>query len=256
MHPPADPYQAFAPFYDDFTHDHDYARWLAALEEAARAHGLSGRRALDMACGSGKSFLPLLERGYSVVGSDASAEMLRRAAEKAPGTRLVCGDMTKLGNLGEFDLVTCLGDSLNYLLTADALTAALRSARRNLAPGGIFVADLNSTMGYRTTWASTFCVEAEAAVFLWRGRASAELAPGARARTVIDVFERTTTDLWRRISSPHEQRHHPEARVRSLLARAGLECLGVYGQLIDGSLDPSGDELEHHKLVYVAARPR
>src|SRR4051812_30675812 len=78
-------YDALAPVYDLLTGSYAYDRWLSALEDLARAHGLRGRRALDVACGTGKSFLPLLERGYEVTACDVSAGMVALAAAKARG---------------------------------------------------------------------------------------------------------------------------------------------------------------------------
>ena len=37
--------------------------------------GLAGRRALDVACGTGRSLEALLELGFEVLGSDASSGM-------------------------------------------------------------------------------------------------------------------------------------------------------------------------------------
>src|SRR5262245_4528433 len=118
-------YDGLAPDYDILTADYPYERWLAQLETLARAHGLQGTDVLDVACGTGKSFLPLLDRGWNVVGCDISPAMLALAAAKAPGARLVQADMRALGALGEFDLVTCLDDALNYLLEPHELQAAL-----------------------------------------------------------------------------------------------------------------------------------
>ena len=62
----ADAYDALAPFYDRFTAHHDYELWTSGLLRLARTHGFAGTRVLDAACGTGKSFLPLLERGFEV----------------------------------------------------------------------------------------------------------------------------------------------------------------------------------------------
>src|SRR5690242_4342384 len=78
-------YEALASHYDAFTAHHDYAAWTRDLEALARRHGLSGRTLLDVACGTGKSFAPYLERGWSVVACDGSPAMLARAADRADG---------------------------------------------------------------------------------------------------------------------------------------------------------------------------
>ena len=125
-------YDTLAPFYDRFTAHHDYDLWTGGLLQLAYRHGLSGRRALDAGCGTGKSFLPLLERGFEVTACDQSAAMLEVAASKAGGHRVTlhCRDLRALDPIGEFDLITCLDDVANYLTEPEELTAALAGLAR------------------------------------------------------------------------------------------------------------------------------
>src|SRR5918994_6255313 len=86
-------YDAFAPFYDAFTAQSDYEKWCDEVIELAVRNGLRGRRLLDLACGTGSSFLPFLRRGFDVTGCDASRAMLAEAARKAPEARLIHADI-------------------------------------------------------------------------------------------------------------------------------------------------------------------
>jgi ubiquinone/menaquinone biosynthesis C-methylase UbiE len=85
-------YDALAPHYDAFTAHPEYASWVRRLESLARRHGLNGRRALDLGCGTGASLLPLVELGYEVVGCDASAGMVEQAAGRVPRAAPRAGD--------------------------------------------------------------------------------------------------------------------------------------------------------------------
>jgi SAM-dependent methyltransferase len=247
-------YDDLAPAYDLLTADYPYERWLVVLEGLARSHGLRGRRVLDVACGTGKSFLPLLARGWQVVGCDISAEMLARAAAKAPGARLVQADMRALERLGSFDLVTCLDDALNYLLVEDELRAALAGIRRNLAPSGIAVWDLNTLAMYRAAFARDRTTDRDGVFLAWRGETATGLEPGGPAQATVDVFAPARDGLWERRSSVHRQRHWPVSVVRSVALRAGLRVLAVPGQHEGAVLEPALDELVHSKAVYLACR--
>src|SRR5215213_6397598 len=90
-------YEALAAHYDAFTAHHDYEAWTRDLEALAVRHGLTGRTLLDVACGTGKSFLPYLDRGYEVTACDIAPEMVELARLKAPGVEPFVADMRDLG---------------------------------------------------------------------------------------------------------------------------------------------------------------
>lgn len=249
-------YDAFAPFYDDFTSGSDYEAWTRQVLELARRLGLRGRTLLDLACGTGKSFIPFLSRGFEVTGCDVSGAMLGQAARKAPDATLVCADLRELGRIGRFDLVTCFDDSLNYLLEEADLARALTSIAANLSPTGIALFDLNTLHAYRTTFARDSVVVHDGTVFVWRGESAADAPPGCRASAEIDIFNRRDGALYERVCTRHVQRHYSRERVTALLAGAGLECLAVHGAGEDGSLETELDETRHLKVLYAARRSK
>lgn len=251
-----DAYEPLAPVYDAFTAEYRHDRWLAALERLALEHGLRGQTVLDVACGTGKSFEPLLARGYEVTACDVSPSMVALARRRlgAHPERALVADMRALPALGAFDLVTCLDDAVNYLFGEDDLVAALASMRAALRPGGLLVFDVNSLSTYRTTFARDAIDDRGHVVFWWRGHAGAGAEPGDVHRATVEVFERVSGDLWRRTTSHHVQRHHPLSAVRRSIARAGLTLLAVRGQFPGAVMSEYPDEEQHPKLVFVASR--
>jgi SAM-dependent methyltransferase len=253
--PVATGYDTLAPAYDALTHDYDYDRWLAEIERIARGHGLTGRRVLDVACGTGKSFLPLLRAGYSVTGCDISRAMLDRAAAKAPGVPLHQADMRALPTYGEHDLVTCLDDALNHLLTRDELTRALRGIRANLAPDGIAVWDVNTLAAYGETCTATRIVAAGDPFIVWQGKAGPP-APGMQAEAIVHVFRERSDGCWRRSECRLEERHWPHAELTAVAAEAGLRIVEAIGQRPGVLLDAELDESTHTKALCFATPDR
>lgn len=247
-------YDVFAAFYDDFTEHQDYDWWWSALLPLAEAAGLPGTRVLDVACGTGKSLGPLLARGWSAVGTDASGAMLAQARRKlGPDVPLVEHDMRDLPLLGSFDLISCLNDALNNVRDEQQLVATFAGFRRNLAPGGVVVFDVNTIRTFRTYGA--LVVQEPGRVLIAEGRdGDGEFEPGALLRVDFTMLERGDDHAWSSAHSSHLQRHHPDADVRRALAAAGLEFVAVHGQLMFdiGELD----ELRDEKAVYVARAPR
>lgn len=256
--PAANAYEALAPFYDAYTCSYDHERWLGNLESVAVEAGLRGHRLLDVACGTGKSFMPMLARGYEVTACDMSPAMIERARLRSglSPTDVFVADMRDLPVLGAFDLATCLDDSLNYLLSGEELERALAGIARNLRPGGIFVFDLNSLAVYERLFSQDSVFDNDEALFCWRGGGSGSVAPGARCEATIEVFSEAESGDWTRTSSRHVQRHHQSALVLELLSTAGLELVELYGQVTGARLEQPVDERRHLKLVYVCRRTR
>jgi SAM-dependent methyltransferase len=246
-------YEAMAPVYDDFTAHHDYEGWLTDLLEVLARHGLEGKRLLDVGCGTGKSFMPMLPRGWEVTGCDISPAMLELAREKAgAAVRLEVADMLELPRFGEFDLVWALDDAINYLLSPEELERALAAMRANLAPGGLLLFDVNELLAYRTFFAETEVVEKDGRRLVWKGLAAKDVAPGSICESRLEVVADGPEAEAGAPVTIHRQRHFPEAEVLTALAGAGLECLDVYGIYTDGILKQPLDVSTHTKAIYIA----
>jgi SAM-dependent methyltransferase len=244
-------YDNLAPFYDRFTEDYAHTALVSELVALARGHGQTGERALDVACGTGKSTVPLAGLGYDATGCDLSPEMVRIARERLDGGAFVA-DMRSLPRVGPFDLVTCLDDSVNYLLTEDDLGRALASIAAQLRPGGQLVFDTNTIVTYRRGFSATFTVDAGEAVIRWRGQTSPAAAHGSLCGATVEVFDPPPGRGAPRVTSVHRQRHHPARTVREAVAAAGLRLRAVRGLLPGGALSRRPSEDEHPKLVYLA----
>lgn len=242
-------YDAFASDYDQFTRDYLYERWTGRLLAKAEELGLEGKRLLDVACGTGLSFLPMLDRGFSVTACDISGEMLAIARSKV-GRRaeLMLADMRALSAFGEFDLVWALNDSLNYLLSPQELEATLSGFRRNLAAEGIALFDVNTPVLYRTFFSGRVVVEQGDRRLIWQGLSvSDEVRPASFHEARFEVEGEAGS------SHVHRQRHFPEGEVLAGIEAAGLTCAGVFGEL-KGALSAPLDEEVHTKAVYLCRR--
>ena len=246
-------YDALAPVYDGLTAHHDHERWLSLLLGLASDHGLAGRRLLDVACGTGKSFMPLVRRGFDVTACDISPRMAARARRRARGhgVRVHVADMRRLPLLcAGADLVTCLDDAVNYLLDGDELRAGLCGMRRNLRPGGLLLFDVNTLATYRAVFCDGLSWTSGADTYASVGEPRAVCAGGLFATTL-----RAQRGAELLAESRHVQRHHPAPELERALAAAGMEPLAVYGSGADGSPVRPPDEQRHTKLVVVARRP-
>lgn len=148
-------FDSIAAGYDAW-YDTPLGRLVDRLEKNA-VLGLVGDRAegaaLDLSCGTGNYAITLAERGFRVVGVDASEPMLRVARAKTAQAKLDVGllraDASALPfRAGAFDLVTLI---LGLEFTAEP-GRALGEARRVLKPGGDLVVAILNRGGLWTLW--------------------------------------------------------------------------------------------------------
>ena len=247
-------YEAIAPFYDDFTSGYAHETWLAEMERLLQEAGLRGRRILDVACGTGKSSLPLVRRGYEVTACDISPGMVAVARGRLglPPGRVFVADMRALPELEPFDAATCMDDSLNYLLEEEDLRLALASIAGALRPDGLLLFDLNSMATYRSAFGGEFVREEAGRRFHWKGRTTKPASPGALFTATVEIHDPDSGDPP--VTSVHRQRHYPREVVGAALEAAGLRLVSVVGQSTGVRLSTPADEERHSKLVYLARR--
>lgn len=134
-------------------------RPVAEKEVALLAERLgpgSGRRALDLGCGTGEYAAALHDLGFTTTGVDFSQVAVATAQDRHPGRdgldfRLLDTDRGGLGLLppGAFDLVTC-----RLLLPFVDLVPTVACARRLLAPGGRLLVTTPLAERQRAGWES------------------------------------------------------------------------------------------------------
>jgi SAM-dependent methyltransferase len=135
-----DAFDGLARYYDQLMNHVSYERWLQttlALAELTPA----GKPHLDAACGTGTLGRQLRSLGWQSYGADLSVAMVRAARKEGPFPAAVA-DLRALPFAGRMGMITCLFDSLNFLLELDHLKQAFQSLYESLAPGGILYCDI------------------------------------------------------------------------------------------------------------------
>jgi SAM-dependent methyltransferase len=103
-----------------------------------------GGAALELAIGTGRVAIPLLERGVAVTGIELSEPMVRRLRGKVDEATMpvVLGDMATETATGRFSLVYLVWNGLSNLRKQDEQVACFRNAAQHLQPGGRFLIEL------------------------------------------------------------------------------------------------------------------
>jgi len=135
----------YAELYDLFYADKPYADEAAFVHECIREFSSTPvRDVLELACGTGRHALELEKFGYSITATDRSSDMLQvarqRAAKRNSKIQFIAADMEQLQlEKKNWDAAVCLFDSIGYLKTNEAITAALTAIRDHLRANGLFI---------------------------------------------------------------------------------------------------------------------
>ena len=221
--------------------DVEYGAWADFILDVALGEGVEVRRVLDLGCGTGNSSAPFVETGLHVTGVDRSPEMLSVARSKLPGATFELGDFTTF-ELGEtFDLVVSVFDSLNNLLDPRDFRRCAEQVLQHLKPGGLFVFDVNTTVGLRNLWEDD---RAEGWVddvyYLWQH----SFDETTKLAKVVAYCEKGARDF----TEVHLERPYDPGEVKTLLYEAGFYNVQV---LTYPSGYPATDEAER---IWVVAR--
>ena len=146
------PYSALAEVYDAIMQDVPYDLWCDFVLVELASRGWSGRRLLDLGCGTGLASEPYRRRGFEVLGVDPSAAMIGAARRRDPAAHYQLGDARTLALDQRFDLVIAVFDALNNLTGDGELAAACERVAAHLEPGGAFVFDVNTSVGLQALW--------------------------------------------------------------------------------------------------------
>jgi SAM-dependent methyltransferase len=252
--PLAPPYERYAPSYDASGQVRFALLVHIYLRELLARHPAPGRRALDLACGTGTLALLLADDGWKVTGVDSSPAMLAQAAAKLGGAAsdsvtLVRADMRHLAGAvppEAFDLATCTYDSLNYLLDEGELAACFAAAAAALAPGGLYVADMNTRHFLEYEWGE--CAVREQDGFVQIERSAFD--PAAATNTMLLTgFVGDDDDGYERFDECHIERAYPPELVTDLLETAGLRVEARYDSF---TLSPPGPRAQ--RIFWVARK--
>lgn len=141
-------YTRFAYVYDMLMADVDYEGWVDYIESIFYRYETKPQNIAELACGTGNISNLLALRGYHVIGTDLSEDMLSVAQEKAVdlGVQVVYlhQDMREMMLPNELDCILCVCDGINYILHADDLQNVFQSVYEHLKSGGLFIFDISS----------------------------------------------------------------------------------------------------------------
>lgn len=190
----------------------------------------SRSRLLDIGCGTGEHLDLFRKEGFRCTGIDSSEEMIKIARQRnGAGIQYKIADMLELDYYQQFDIITCLFGSFDYILSNRDVDTVFYNTYRALKPGGVAVFEIwNAYPLHRieekglshvsTTYYKENKIERE------RGFRLVEKRP----RTIVDVFYRYAVysgGKVRYVDDKHQMRAYYQKEIERIIRDSGFKII-------------------------------
>ncbi len=237
-------YQTFANYYDKMMHDVDYDMWADYIDGLIRSYG-GGKTLLDCACGTGNMTIRIYDKGYNVIGSDISTDMLAIAQGKARAKGctipMICQSMGEIALHRKVDVVNCSCDGLNYLLNLSEVKAFFESARNVLNENGLLLFDLSTQFKLEYILGDRFMGEdTEDYTYLWQN--CYDKKSGLLSMDL--TFFVRDGKLYRRFCEQHVQSSYSVSKLTEALEQSGFKVEAVLEAFTEKKPDKESQRIQ------------
>ena len=239
-------YKYLSSFYDELCENVEYEARCDYISKILCSNGINQGTILDLACGTGGMSVPLVKKGYKIIGIDLSEEMLEIASnnlfEVCDDFTLLKSDMREFSLFDEVDACICCLDSINHLNSLFDVSKAFKCVYNSLKEDGVFIFDVNTVYKHQSVLAdNTFVFDEEDYYLVWDN----ELIDEKTVRILIDIFYFNGTS-YDRFNEEFCETAYTVDEMKLLLTECGFSNIDVYDEL---SLEAPKDDSERIYFV-------
>lgn len=217
-----------APYYDKLMSFINYPSWISYIETIIALNNVKEKILLDLACGTGVCLELWLQKGYEVVGLDGSLPMLRICKEKLSkfylaennNSLLINANMHNFVLARKIPIITCLYDSLNYLLSEADILRCFEKVYEILSDHGIFIFDINTIHSLRDEWGNQIYYRQDGDILSTWANTFNPLTNISSLKLTLNIRRDGNITTLREF---HQERAYPLATIDNLLSQAGFK---------------------------------
>lgn len=229
-------YGDFAYYYDMLTENVDYESRCEYICNLLAVSGIGKGILLDLACGTGTMSMLLSDKGYDVIGVDASEDMLSVAQEKkmesGKDIMFLCQRMEELDLFGTINAAVCTLDSINHITDEETVKKVFSKVSLFMEDKGLFVFDVNTPYKHRKVLGNnTFVYDMDDVYCVWQNSTDKKTL---LTEVSLDIFEKDTEeddDVYYRYSEEFSERGYELEKIKGWLQENKFEVLGVYEEM-------------------------
>ena len=226
-------YGDFAYYYDLLTENVDYESRCNYIHSLLAENGIGKGILLDLACGTGTALFLLSQKGYDMIGVDASEEMLSVAQEKKAESGediiFLCQKMEELDLFGTINGAVCTLDSINHVTNEATVKEIFRRVSLFMEDKGIFIFDVNTPFKHREILGdNTFVYDMDEVYCVWQNSTDSELLTSIS----LDIFEKDEEDdVYYKYSEQFCEKGYDLSDIENWVKEYKFDVIGIYEEM-------------------------
>lgn len=244
-----DSYKYLSMAYDELMLDVDYDKWADYVDYLIKDQEKNALNIYEAGCGTGAISVRLAKKGYKMLCSDISEEMLEKAAQNARNTgvniNFILQDMRKASCSGYRDAVIACCDAVNYLVSNNDLNEFLKSAYNMLCEDGIILFDISSRYKLENIIGDNiFYEDNENTTYFWQNTFDNK----TQCVTMDLTLFMSDGDVYKRFDEQHIQRAYTVLEITDMLSRTGFYDIKSYSFLTKHNTTSTDERIQFFAL--------
>ena len=231
-------YGIFSSVYDILTENVEYERIANKVCSLLHKSGVDGGLLLDLGCGTGTLSFLLEQKGFDIIGVDASEDMLMVANEKKydenSSAMFLCQKGEELDLYGTINCAVSSLDTINHIEGLENVAKTFSLVSLFMEMGGIFVFDVNTPYKHENILGNnTFVYDMDEVYCVWQN----SFDENTRTTSIdLDFFiKNEDDDGYERYSESFCEFSYSVEDIISIIEKTGFSLMGMYDDYSDNS---------------------
>lgn len=239
-------YDIFSSVYDILTENVEYERISHKICSLLHKNGVDRGLLLDLGCGTGTLSFLLEQKGFDIIGVDASEDMLSVANEKKyeddSSALFLCQKAEELDLFGTIQCAVSTLDTFNHIDSIEKIEKAISLVSLFMDMNGIFIFDMNTPYKHKEILGNnTFVYDMDEVYCVWQNSYDEN---AERTDIDLDFFIKNEDDeCFERYSESFSEYEYDINEIISIIKKCGFTLLATTDDYSDNPVSDTTERI-------------
>ena len=239
-------YDIFSSVYDILTENVEYERISHKICSLLHKNGVDRGLLLDLGCGTGTLSFLLEQKGFDIIGVDASEDMLSVANEKKyeddSSALFLCQKAEELDLFGTIQCAVSTLDTFNHIDSIEKIEKAISLVSLFMDMNGIFIFDMNTPYKHKEILGNnTFVYDMDEVYCVWQNSYDEN---SEKTDIELDFFIKNEDDeCFERYSESFSEYVYDINEIISIIKKCGFTLLATTDDYSDNPVSDTTERI-------------